>query len=98
MDEAYVEAILVWAEGGPSPFVTRWLAAHGVGSTSMRAGLLVSGPMAAFERSFGVELRNAEPPVSLPVPRDLTEVVASITIPRPRRIGAEGGQHHGPTD
>lgn len=52
----------------------------------MRVGLLISADRATFERVFGVELRDADPPVALTVPLGLTATVASIAIPKPRQF------------
>jgi hypothetical protein len=85
IDSPYVEAILEWRDGG-DPAVERWLAARGLGFLPMRAGLLVTGSRAVFEAAFGVDLELAEPPVRLPVPDQLSNTVASVTIPPPREI------------
>jgi hypothetical protein len=86
MDTDFIESLLVWNERGPSEGVRRWFIDRGFDVTPMRAGLLISGPRAAFETALSVDLEDVDPPVDLPIPREVREHVASFGIPRPRRI------------
>jgi hypothetical protein len=86
IDRAHIEAILVWTHESPDAWVERWLAERGLESLPMRAGLLLRGSRAAFEAAFGIDLKRVEPPVRLPVPEELSEAVASVTIPPPREM------------
>ena len=83
MAQEYFEAILIWTQSGPSPAVAQWMAERGLQTRSMRQGLLISGERATFEFAFQVELDLESLPLSLPVPDELREAVASITIPKP---------------
>jgi hypothetical protein len=85
MNTDHVEALLLWNEGGADESVPRWFRDHGFGVAPMRAGLLVSGPPSQFETVFGVDLVNAEPPIQLPLPRNLKQHAASFGIPKPRQ-------------
>jgi hypothetical protein len=89
MSEDHVEAILLWSAKGPSPAAERWLSDRGLAVTPMRAGLLVSGSREVFEAVFGVALVGRALPVALPVPVELGDNVAAISIRRPP------GYHHG---
>jgi hypothetical protein len=82
----YVEAILEWGQSGRDAAAEDWLVARGFQLLPMRAGLLLTGSRAAFEGAFGIDLEHVELPVRLPVPDDLGEAVASVTIPVPREI------------
>jgi hypothetical protein len=82
----YVEAILLWAGQGPSPEASEWMTRHGLSVVPMTAGMLISGDRQTFERAFGVKLVGRQPPVSLPVPAELRDVVESIGIPPERRF------------
>lgn len=86
MEPDYVEAILEWSAGGPAPETRAWFVQRGFRTMPMRVGLLISADRATFERVFGVELRDADPPVELTVPLGLTAAVASIVIPKPRQF------------
>ena len=86
MDPDYIESLLVWNERGASDSVRQWFVDHGFNVTPMRAGLLITGPRDRFETLFGVDLKDAEPPIQLPIPRELSPHVASFGIPRPRRF------------
>jgi hypothetical protein len=82
----YIESLLVWNERGPSDSVRQWYVDRGFDVTPMRAGLLITGPKARFETALDVDLKDAEPPIQLPIPREVSEHVASFGIPRPRRF------------
>ncbi len=84
MNDDFVESILLWNEKGSSNSVIQWLQEHGLSTTPMRAGLLITGRRERFETAFSVDLKNVEPPLKLPVPEELKEHVASIGIPKPR--------------
>lgn len=86
MDPDYIEALLVWNERGGSDSVRRWFVDRGFNVMPMRAGLLISGPRSGFERALSVDLEGVEPPIELPIPREVREHVTSFVIPRPRRI------------
>ena len=86
MDPDYIESLWVWNERGPSELVRQWFVDRGFEVAPMRAGLLISGPRARFQTVLSVDLEDAEPPIQLPIPREVREYVASFGIPRPRRI------------
>jgi hypothetical protein len=86
IDWPYVEAILEWEQRGPDAAAEHWLVAQGLQLLPMRAGLLLTGGRVAFERAFGIDLEQAEPPVRLAIPDELRQAVASVTIPIPREI------------
>jgi len=86
VEEGYVEGLLLWSEGGSSLEAARWCSERGLRCLPMRAGLLISGDRDSFERAFAVDLKEVEPPVSLPVPAELRGIVSSIAIPSPRQI------------
>jgi hypothetical protein len=81
----YVEAVAQLRPSASVDAVERWLRARGLWASTVKAGLLVQGDLGTFERAFGVDLGRATPPVALPVPAELAELVAAITIPAPRR-------------
>jgi hypothetical protein len=83
MSQDHMEAILLWSSARPSPAAEQWLAAHGLKTMPMRAGLLVVGDRETFERAFGVRLAGRELPLTLPVPAPLQGVVGTISIRRP---------------
>jgi hypothetical protein len=86
MDPDYIESLLVWNERGPSELVRRWFVDRGFNVMPMQAGLLIAGPRTRFETVLSVDLEDAEPPIELPIPREVREHVASFGIPRPRRV------------
>jgi hypothetical protein len=86
MDPNYVESILILNERGDSDAVRPWLVHRGFSVTPMRAGFLVSGPKDNFETTFSVDLAEAEPPIQLPIPREISRYVASFGIPKPRQV------------
>jgi hypothetical protein len=81
----YVEAVAELRPSASPGAAERWLKGQGFRVSAIRAGLLVQGDQETFERAFGVDLGRATPPVALPIPAELAEVVAAITIPAPRR-------------
>ncbi len=86
IDPAHVEAIVVTREPR-APQAERWFAERGLQPRSMRAGLLLTGARAAFEKAFGIDLGDVEPPVRIEVPPELRGEALSITIPPPRSVG-----------
>ena len=86
MNSDYIESLLVWNERGASDSVRQWFVDRGFDVTPMRAGLLIAGPNARFETVLAVDLKDAEPPIQLPIPREISQHVASFGIPRPRRF------------
>jgi hypothetical protein len=86
MNPDYIESLLVWNERGASDSVRQWFVDRGFDVTPMRAGLLIAGPKAKFETVLGVDLKDAEPPIQLPIPPEVSQHAASFGIPRPRRF------------
>ena len=86
MDPNYIESVLVLKAPGTSDVVRRWFEDRGFQVLEMRAGFLVTGSMDLYEKALGVDLKEAEPPVQLPVPRQLRKYVASFGIPKPRQL------------
>ncbi len=86
MNQDYIEALLVWNERGSSDSARQWFVDRGFDVTPMRAGLLIAGPKTRFENSLEVDLKDAEPPIQLPIPREISQHVTSFGIPRPRRF------------
>jgi hypothetical protein len=86
MEGSYVEAMLDIRNGASALPVKSWLDEHRLTWRPMSAGLLMSGRQEDLEAAFGVSLEGAHPPVELPIPQELRDHVASITIPRPRQI------------
>jgi hypothetical protein len=86
MTHGHIEALLLWNERGDSDSVRQWFVDRGFDVTPMRAGLLIAGTKAQFETVLAVDLKDAEPPIQLPIPREITQHVASFGIPRPRRF------------
>ncbi len=82
----YLEAVLLWSEGGPSPRAAQYLERYGLTILPMAAGLLISGDRRQFEEAFQSDLSQIQTPFALPVPPELQTVVASIVIPGERRI------------
>jgi len=82
----YVEAVLLWSAGGPSPDVRRWLEDRGLVVTPMVTGLLVSGSRQHFQEAFGTEAASGQAPYPLPVPEALQGAVDSIVVPAPRHV------------
>ena len=80
-DDDYVEAILVWHDRGPVPEVEQWLRERGLQTLPMAAGLLVTGTLRQFASAFPIDPSRGQPPVDVPVPPELRDGVASITIP-----------------
>jgi len=85
MSEDYIEAILVWNPRGPSDPVRRWWVDRGFAVQTMRTGLLISGPAKTFEAALNVDLDDARLPFRLPIPSEIADDVASITIPGRRQ-------------
>ena len=85
-DDEYVEAILVWRDRGPVPEVEGWLRERGLRTLPMAAGLLVTGTVRQFAAAFHIDPRRGERPVDVPVPPELRDGVASITIPPAPRV------------
>ncbi len=85
VSDEYVEALLEWKDPVGAQDAERWLAAHGLKVQRMVQGALLFGDGRSFERVFGIDLDEIEPPMALRVPAELAATVASITIPRPRQ-------------
>jgi len=85
VSEQYVEAVLTTAEDGDRGRIEQWLVERGLRAVPIRAGLLAQGDRRTFDAAFGVDLQRTSLPASLPVPPELRALVASITIPAPRR-------------
>jgi len=85
VSDEYIEAVLTMRAADQSGRAERWLLAHGLRFMPLRLGLLVQGNREAFDRAFGVDLREARLPTFVPVPAELSDAVASITIPPPRQ-------------
>lgn len=86
MNPDYIESLLVWNERGASDSIRQWFGDRGFEVAPMRAGLLIAGPKARFETVLDVDLKDAEPPIQLPIPREISQHVAAFGIPRPRRF------------
>ena len=91
-DSDFVEVIIEWGPGGHVPVVVDWLRERGLHPTPMRAGLLVTGDRQSFRRAFGMDLDPAAAAGgrALPIPPAIANAVASISLPRPRRIQSAG--------
>ena len=70
--------------------VQQWFVDHGFCVTPMRAGLLVTGPKNRFETVLSLDLKDAQTPIPLPIPRELSPHVASFGIPRPPQLTNNG--------
>lgn len=90
MSENHLEAILLWSAKGPSLAVERWLSNRGLAVAPIGAGLLVSGGREVFEAAFGVSLVGLDLPIDLPVPVELHDHVAAISIRRPPGYNHDG--------
>ena len=84
MADDYTELFLKWTPNANADVVRRWLEQRGLAATAMKSGLLLSGTKHQLEKAFSVAFQNLEPPANLPVPTELRDHVASITLPRPR--------------
>lgn len=85
VSEEYLEAVLTARKPGQLDRAEHWLGAHGLRFVPLRTGLLVQGDRQTFDAAFGIDLQRATLPMSLPIPPELQDLVASITIPAPRR-------------
>jgi hypothetical protein len=85
-DDDHVEALLVWGERGPVPEVDGWLRERGLQTLPMAAGLLVTGTVRQFASVFGIDPGRGQRAVEVPVPPELRDGVASITIPPAPRV------------
>lgn len=86
MTDYFIEAILLWAEKGPSSEVKNWLVQRDLTVTVMQKGLLISGGQSVFEKVFQMDSLQAERPLAVPVPDQISDKVSSITIPRKKRF------------
>jgi hypothetical protein len=91
-DNDFVEVIIEWGPGGEAAGVIDWLRERGLHPAPMRAGLLVTGDRQSFRRVFGVDPdpQAAAGARAVAIPPAIANEVASITLPRPRRIQATG--------
>ena len=80
----FYEVLLKWGASGADPRVRQWLEARGLTAMSMRAGMLTLASPGQIEKSFGVSIEGAEPPLELPVPEELRSSISSITVLKPR--------------
>jgi hypothetical protein len=80
----FYEVLLKWTPSGADPRVGEWLEGQGLTAMSMKAGMLTLASPGQIERSFGVSVESAQPPLELPVPQELKSAVSSITVLKPR--------------
>jgi hypothetical protein len=80
----FYEVLLKWSPAGADPRVREWLERQGLTAMPMKAGMLTLASPGQIEKSFGVSLETAQPPLALPVPRELGSSVASVTVLKPR--------------
>ena len=79
LESSFVEAIVV-TDADSAARVSAWLSRRGIESRAMTAGLLATGPASAFDAAFGLDPTNGRPPLELPVPEALSDLVTSVTI------------------
>jgi hypothetical protein len=84
MADDYVELFLKWTPDANADVVRHWLEQRGLTVMAMKSGLLLSGTKSQVEKAFSVSLKSIELPQNLPVPAELHDHAASITLPRPR--------------
>jgi len=91
-DDDFVEVVIEWGPGGPTPLVANWLRERGLQPTPMSSGLLVTGNRAAFSRAFGVDLDRDTTAGSraIPIPTAIENDIASVWLPPPRHIQQSG--------
>ncbi len=80
----FFEVLLKWTPSGADPRVRDWLERQGLTAMSMKAGMLTIASPGQIEKSFGVSVEGAQPPLELPVPEELRSSVSSITVLKPR--------------
>lgn len=88
LDPLYIEAILVWSKGQSQEQVQQWLRSKGFNVTEMVSGLLITGTLNTFEKTFAVKINIENAPIQLSIPRELQGSVSSITIPKTRKINS----------
>jgi hypothetical protein len=85
MSSDYIEAIVILRDGADTARVRSWFGDCGFGTTSMHAGLLISGSESLFRTTFGVHQdfgQGSSIDTQLPTPTPVQEWVSSIVIRR----------------
>ena len=84
MTDEYVELILKWRPSVDVDYARKWLESHDFVVTPMKAGAALLGTRRQIEKTFSTSLRDAQPPIDLPIPDELRKYVESVTFPKPR--------------
>ncbi len=85
MDTDFLEAMAECADDDARRLANQWFSDQGLTVIHMRAGLLLSGDVATFERVFGLSLQDVTGPFELPVPQQVGQTVSWVGIPKPRQ-------------
>jgi|RhiMetdeSRZDD1v2_1073273.scaffolds.fasta_scaffold73880_2 hypothetical protein len=85
----HIEAIVVMTSSGDKDAVEKWFLKRSFACIPMRAGFLVQGDDAAFERAFSTRVGLPLKDIKLPVPTELSPHVVSIEIPRLPSYGSK---------
>lgn len=81
--DGLVQAIATLSQEADSPAVEEcqiWLRERGLSATPMRAGLLVIGPVSAFEEAFDTTIGRRDRRLILPVPTELKDIIWGFVV------------------
>jgi hypothetical protein len=79
--EQHLEVVVELKPGADPVPVVRWLEQHGLATLPLVVGVLAAGTAETFRAAFG-----AEPTGTMPVPEELSELVASIVVVPPKQL------------
>ena len=79
----FVEALVILKEGVDGECCQSWFNKQGFQATPMRAGFLITGSGAQFDKTFGPEGDVRSKRHKLPVPQELDEFIAEIARREP---------------
>lgn len=79
----FVEALVILKEGVEGGRCQSWFGKKGFQATPMRAGFLITGTRAEFDKTFGSESDVRTNRQNLPVPDELGELIAEIVRREP---------------
>ena len=84
MEDEFAELFLKWTPQAQRSIAEEWLKGRGFTATQTPSGLFVLATKSQIETIFAVSLEDIRRPAKLPVPKELKDHIASVTLPVPR--------------
>jgi hypothetical protein len=81
MEDEFAELFLKWTPQAQRSIAEEWLKGRGFAATQTPSGLFVLATKSQIETTFAVSLEDIRRPAKLPVPKELKDHIASVTLP-----------------